>query len=166
MRPPSQRGLTLTEVMIVVALAALVMLGLVSFYMTSQSVWMEGSTQALIQRDATLLVAAITGSVRHAARAEVLDHNGQQIVYLRADANPATPPFRCFYWDDSRAGTGRVYAGRDQPRGDDTLVVVSQVDSFRLSAVDTSLVLVDLVELPTPDGLPVRLRSAAALYNR
>ena len=156
MQAHRDRGLTLTEVMIVIALAALVMLGLVSFYMTSQAVWMEGSSQVITQRDATLLVTAITEDVRRAARAEVGDWNGQQILYLRADRNPTTPPFRCYYWKASH-----VYAGGVMPGGNDTLVVVSQVDSLRLATDDTTL-----VQMPTSKGPPICLTSAAALYNR
>jgi len=157
----ADRGMTLTEVMIVLALSALVMMGLVGFYMTSQAVWMEGSSQAITQRDATLLVSAITTNVRRASRATVGDYNGQQILYLCADRDPATEPFRCYYWRNSR-----VYAGTDQPRNGDTLVVVSPVDSLRLATRDTTLVLIRLVELPTSEGAPVRLSSAVALYNR
>ena len=161
-RARPDRGMTLTEVMIVVALAALVMTGLVGFYLTSQAVWMEGSSQALTQRDATLLVAAITDSVRQAARATVTNDpsSGGQVLSLYADKN-AAEPFRCFYWKNSR-----VYSGSDQPGHDERLVVVSQVDSFQLGTVDTTLVLMNLIELPTSKGPPVRLTSAAALYNR
>jgi prepilin-type N-terminal cleavage/methylation domain-containing protein len=161
------RGMTLTEVMFVMALAALVMMGLVSFYMTSQAVWMEGSSQAITQRDATLLVTAITGSVRRAARAQVEDYNGQQILYLRADRDPMTDPFRCFYWKvDPDSKIPHVYSGSVTPRDDDTLVVVSRVDSLRLATDDSTIVLMDLIELPTSKGPPIRLTSAAALYNR
>jgi prepilin-type N-terminal cleavage/methylation domain-containing protein len=159
--PPPDHGMTLTEVMIVTALAALVMLGLVSFYMTSQAVWMEGSSQAITQRDATLLVTAITDSVRRAAKATVGNYNGQQILYLCVDRNPTTTPFRCFYWRDSR-----VYSGSDQPGHDEHLVVVSPVSRFQLDTDDTTYVRMNLIELPTSKGPPVRLASAAALYNR
>jgi hypothetical protein len=154
--------MTLTEVMIVVALAALVMTGLVGFYLTSQTVWMEGSSQALTQRDATLLVAAITDSVRRAGRATVTydPSTGGQVLSLYTDKDAAAS-FRCFYWK-----TSHVYSGSDQPGTDERLVVVSQVDSFQLGTVDTTLVLMNLIELPTSKGPPVRLTSAAALYNR
>jgi prepilin-type N-terminal cleavage/methylation domain-containing protein len=159
-----ERGMTLTEVMIVMALASLVMLGLVGFYMTSQAVWMEGSSQAITQRDATLLVAAITDSVRRAARANVADYPDaqHQILYLYADSL-APEPFRCFYWKSSDS---RVYSGSNWPRDTDPLVVTSAVSRFQLGTVGTKLVLMDLVELPTSKGPPVRLASAAALYNR
>jgi hypothetical protein len=154
--------MTLTEVMIVVALAALVMMGLVGFYMTSQAVWMEGSSQAITQRDATLLVTAITDSVRRAARAIVVDDPDalHQTLLLYADKS-APEPFRCFYWRGSH-----VYSGSNRPRPDDPVVVTSVVDRFQLSTLDTTLVLMNLIELPTSKGPPVRLASAAALYNR
>lgn len=162
-RPHPEHGMTLTEVMIVMALAALVVLGLVGFYMSSQAVWMDGSSQAITQRDATLLVATITENVRRAARAVVVDDGSppNQTLYLFPDKSPATQPFRCYYLKDSR-----VYFGSDQPRDGDTLVVVSPVDQFQLETVDSTLVLMNLIELPTSKGPPVRLASAAALYNR
>ena len=157
--------MTLTEVMIVMALATLVMLGIVGFYMSSQAVWMEGSSQAITQRDATLLVAAITDSVRRAAKAVVVDYpdTQHQALYLYADRNATTEPFRCFYW---REGDSRVYSGSDQPRGTDPPVVTSAVSRFQLGTRDSTMVLMNLIELPTSKGQPVRLVSAAALYNR
>lgn len=161
-RARSDRGMTLTEVMIVVGLAALVMLGLVGFYLASQAVWMDGSTQAITQREATLLVTTLTDSVRQAARATVSDDpsTGGQVLSLYAERD-ALHPFRCFYWKGSH-----VYSGSDQPGHDERLVVVSPVSRFQLDTVDTTLVLMNLIELPASKGPPVRLASAAALYNR
>ena len=162
MQAHRDRGLTLTEVMIVIALAALVMLGLVSFYMTSQAVWMEGSSQAITQRDATLLVTAMTDSVRRAGYATVVEDpsTGGQVLSLYAQKGDPDP-FRCFYWKASH-----VYSGSTQPGHDEQLVVVSPVSGFQLATDDTSFVLMNLIELPTSKGPPVRLASAAALYNR
>ena len=54
MSPRSERGLTLTELVVVGVLATLVMLALTGFYFNSQRTWLEGSSQALTQREATL----------------------------------------------------------------------------------------------------------------
>lgn len=158
----AERGLTLTEVMIVMALAVVVMLGLVGFYMNSQATWIDGSSQAITQRDGTLLIQTMTEAVRSAARAVVSNYPdaAHQALFLYASKS-ATDPFRCFYWKDSR-----VYSGDSQPRDGDPAVVTSPVGRFQLETVDTTLVLMDLVELPTAKGAPVRLSSAAALYNR
>jgi hypothetical protein len=156
------RGISLIEVTIVAALAMLVILGMIGFYVSSQATWMMGSTQALIQQDASLLLSTMSGEVRQAARAMVMDHPdaSHQALFLYPDRHTPTP-YRCFYWRDSC-----VYSGTDQPRNDDPLAVTSKVSRLQFSVVDTSLVRFDLIELPITKDEPVRLCSAAALYNR
>src|SRR5262249_37558194 len=53
------RGFTLTEVMVVTVLAGVVTLGLITFYLNSQIMWTESSTQVLAQRDGTALLEAM-----------------------------------------------------------------------------------------------------------
>src|SRR5262245_928255 len=62
----------MTEVMIVMVLAGVVTLGLVAFYLTSQAMWTEASTQALAQRDATAILEYMREHAHEAASAEVL----------------------------------------------------------------------------------------------
>jgi prepilin-type N-terminal cleavage/methylation domain-containing protein len=162
MRPRPERGMTLVEITVVLALAAVVMTGLVGFYVSSQAIWMDGASQALTQRDATLLVTAITDSIRTARRAVVssFPDSLHQTLTLYSDEG-ATAAFRCFYWRDSL-----VCMGGNQPAAGDRAVVSSRVGRFQLSTVDSRLVLIDLVELPSPGGRSLCLSSAAALYNR
>jgi hypothetical protein len=154
------RGITLIEVTIVMALATLVVMGMISFYISSQSTWMAGSTQALAQRDATLLIEAVSEKVRESFLAEAFDspdsnHRG---LILR-DAS-ATESWR-FWWDedDSLVHQG---PGLGQDRGP---VVASRVTRFQLDTL-TRMVEIRLVEVRSGDGQLVRMSSAAALYNR
>jgi type II secretory pathway pseudopilin PulG len=162
MRADPERGMTLVEITVVLALASLVMIGLVGFYVSSQATWMDGASQALTQRDATLLVTALTDSIRSARRAVVssFPDSLHQTLTLYSDEG-ATAAFRCFYWKDSL-----IYMGDNQPTPGDQALVSSRVGRFQLSTVDSRLVLIDLVELPSPGGRSLRLASAAALYNR
>src|SRR5437016_3877196 len=64
MLPRGPRGITLTELVIVMALAAMVMMGLVTFYLNSQNLWFDGSSQAMVQRDGTLLLESLAQEVR------------------------------------------------------------------------------------------------------
>ncbi len=161
MRAGRGRGFTLVEVTIVFALAALVTIGLVGFYLSSQTTWLDGSTQALTQRDATLLVSTLVDSVRVARRAVVSDDpdSFHQTLTLYADPT-GTVAFRCFYWRDSL-----VYMGRNGPAPGDQPVVASRIGRFQLSTQDSTLVRLDLVEVPCPDGRPILITSAAALHN-
>lgn len=155
-------GFTLIEVSIVVVLAALVVLGLVGFYVSSQATWLDASTQVLAQRDATLLVETISAAVRGAARATVSDSpdaDHQTLVLYRDPA--ATVAFRRFFWKDSL-----VHAGDGPADSDLGPLVPSRALRLRFATVDTSLVRMDLIELRSASGAVVRMTSAAALYNR
>lgn len=154
------RGMTLIEVTIVMVLAVMVVMGMISFYISSQSTWMAGSTQALAQRDATLLIEAISDSVRTAFMAETFDspdalHQG---LILR---NATLQPYWSFWWDGRDS---LVHQGPD-PNQDRGPVVTSRVTRFQLDTL-TSLVEFRLVELRAGNGQLVGMASAAALYNR
>jgi prepilin-type N-terminal cleavage/methylation domain-containing protein len=155
------RGMTLMEVTVVMALSALVVMGMISFYISSQSTWLAGSTQALAQRDATLLIEAVSDSVRAAASAEVRDDVPDPLHQCLILRDAGRNQFWCFWWD---GGDSLVHQGPDlgHDRGP---VVASRVTRFQVDA-DSSLVQLRLVELHASDGQLVRMTSAAALYNR
>lgn len=73
MRVRGERGVTLIELFVVMALASLVTLGLIAFYFNSQSMWVDGSTQAIAQRDGTLLLQAMAPVVHAADHVDVLN---------------------------------------------------------------------------------------------
>ncbi len=155
----AQRGMTLMEVTIVTALAALVVLGLIGFYISSQSTWMDGSTQAIAQRDATLLVETISNRVREAAYAVVTsvpDSVHQTLTLHRSDGSALV----AFWWTD---GDSLVLQG-PSAGGSGTPVVTSKVTRFQFDT-PANMVAVRLVELRAGDGQLVRLASAAKLYN-
>jgi hypothetical protein len=156
--------MTLIEVSIVSALAMLVVLGMIGFYVSSQSSWMAGSTQAIVQRDATLLVETLSDSVRRATLAEPFDspdslHRGV-ILYEGTDLSSLREFWR-FWWNES---DHRIHQGpgAGQDRGP---VVNTPVTRFQLDTL-TRLVDIRLIELRADDGQLVRMSSAAALYNR
>jgi type II secretory pathway pseudopilin PulG len=160
-RPGSAaRGFTLIEVTIVTMLAALVVLGLLGFYMNSQAIWLDGSSQAMAQRDGTLLLETLSDSVRVSARALIFDspdslHQG--VVLFDSDGNERGR----FWWD---AQDSLVHLGPGQGR-DAGPVVGSRVRRFQLDAL-TGLVEIRLIELSAGQGQAVRTSSAAGLYNR
>jgi hypothetical protein len=153
------RGLTLIEVTIVMVLSTLVVMGMISFYISSQSTWMAGSTQALAQRDGTLLIETISERVRAAAQAEVqpVPDSLHHVLILRDP--DGTETWRFWWAADSLVHQG---PGLDQDRGP---VVASRVIRFQLEA-SPRLVEIRLVELRAGDGQLVHTSSAAALRNR
>jgi Tfp pilus assembly protein PilW len=112
-----QRGLTLTEVAVVMILGTMIMAGLVGFYLSSQGLWLDGSTQAITQREASLVASAIRDSVRRSGRAEAsaspdLQHM-QLALFKSADAAQSPSPYYYFYWNeaDSLIHAGPTVAG-------------------------------------------------------
>jgi hypothetical protein len=158
------RGMTLIEVTIVMVLSTLVVMGMIRFYISSQSTWMASSTQALAQRDATLLIETISDRVRAAAQAEVqpVPDSLHQVLILY---DPGGADTRRFWW---KAADSLVHQSATDSLGhQDDLgpVVASRVTRFQLDTL-TRLVKIRLVELRGADGQLVRMASAAALYNR
>jgi hypothetical protein len=156
--------MTLIEVTIVMALAALVVMGMVSFYINSQSMWMAGSSQALAQRDGTLLIETISDRVRAAALAEVQpvapDPLHQTLILRNQDG---LETWR-FWWNGGALDDKLVHQGPDAGH-DRGPVVASPVTRFQLDTLER-LVRIRLVELSAGQGQFIRMSSAAALYNR
>src|SRR5262249_57229280 len=93
-----ERGLTLTELIIVGLLATMVLLSLTFFYIGSQQYWINGSAQALAQQDATLIVDVMRRQVHQASTAFVTlnspdaDHDHLTLSYV--EIPPRTVDFR------------------------------------------------------------------------
>jgi hypothetical protein len=160
MRGRGQSGITLIEVSIVMALATMVVMGLLVFYASSQNTWTDSSEQAMAQRDGTLLVGAITDSVRAAFSAEVQDVPDllhQTLILRRPNGDESWR----FWWDE-RDSLVHQGPGLGQDHGP---VVASRVVRFQVDTL-TRLVVLRLIELRAGNGQVVRTSSAAALYNR
>ena len=154
------RGMTLVEVTIVVALAALVVMGMISFYISSQSMWMSGSTQALAQRDGTLLIETVSDSVRASSLAVPFDSPDADHRGLILHDPSGTETWR-FWWNE-RDSLVHQGPGLGVDRGP---VVATRVTRFQLDTLNR-LVEIRLVELRSGQGDLIRMSSAAALYNR
>jgi prepilin-type N-terminal cleavage/methylation domain-containing protein len=74
------RGFTLTEITVVIVLAGVVTLGLVGFYLNSQAMWMDASTQALAQRDATSILEFMRQR-GHGAASAVWDASNHKVTF-------------------------------------------------------------------------------------
>jgi hypothetical protein len=158
------RGLTLIEVTIVMVLATLVVMGMISFYISSQSTWTASSTQVLAQRDATLLIETISNRVRASHTAQVIDspdslHQGLVLFGIDPATQVLVERWRFWWAADSLVHQG---PGLNDDRGP---VVASRATRFQLDTL-TRRVQIRLVELRAGDGQLVRTSSAAAFYNR
>ena len=112
-RPP-EAGFTLTEVIVVMIIGTMIMAGLVGFYLSSQGLWLDASTQAITQREASLVASAIRDSVRSSGFAQVIsspDSLHEELALYRKLGDPV--PSYYFWWNaaDSLVHAGSVIGG-------------------------------------------------------
>ena len=161
MDPRSQHGLTLTELIIVMALAALVTVGLVTFYLNSQGMWMDASTQSLVQRDATLIVERLSHRTHLAYSAEILndpDSLRQTLILFARNGDETSR----FWWNDNDSLIHYSIGTSGSDRGP---VAGSKIERFQVDRNDTHVFLKRLKML-TVMGDPVELSSTMAFYNK
>ncbi|MFM8558346.1 MAG: PilW family protein [bacterium] len=141
-----ERGLALIEVAVVMILGTIVMGGLVGFYLSSQGLWLDASTQAIAQREASLVASAVRDSVRKSSRAIVTsspDSLHQQVALYRGSESA---PYWYFFWNPSDS---LVCAGPDVTDAAAGPMGFSPVERFQLQASSYAV------------RLDLRLRSAS-----
>lgn len=160
-RPPRpDRGSTLFELMVVTVLATSALLGIVFFYLSSQATWMEGSTQAISQREATVIMGALTDSLRKASSAAVFDSPDSLHQGVSIRDSSGTEFFRV-WWN---APDSLVH---EKVRGGSDLGAIgrSKVETFTFGRAD-SLVELRLLQIRSANGERVRVATTVNLYNR
>jgi Tfp pilus assembly protein PilW len=144
------------ELTVVTALAGIVLLGIVGFYLNSQATWMEGSAQAVTQRETTVLMEKMTRDIHRAGDAQLLvSPPGLQLF----DAPSGTEIVR--YWfepTDSliHEGHGALDHGE---------VVGSRAERFDITIENGRLVRVTSLVLRSAEGDRVATSFTALLYN-
>jgi Tfp pilus assembly protein PilW len=148
-------GMTLVEVTVVMLIAALVMVGLIGFYLNAQTGWIDASMQALGQREATLVLETLGRDVRAASSAEAAisppslilrDFGGTETV--RYELRP-----------DSSLHRITPAGGDGGPMGS------ARITRFEVSTSE-SLVHLRALAVLSPRGGPTTLSTRWALYNR
>ena len=157
----NETGLTLTEVVVVMIIGTMIMAGLVGFYLASQGLWLDASTQAITQREASLVATAIRDSVRVANRAQVFstpDALHQQLALYRQAADVI--PSYYFWWD---ARDSLIHAGPTIGGSGSGPMVMSHADRFQLTSTGVA-VRVDL-RLRSATGSTVDMGTLGVFMN-
>jgi hypothetical protein len=158
----NERGLTLTELTVVTALATVIMLGMVGFYMSSQAMWMDASAQAITQREASWLADEIGRNIREAGSATIT-HNPDSLHCQLSLYEPSEiVPFQVYWWDP---GDSLVHDGSDPSTDDRGAMVSSTVEVFQIDA-DSSTVDLRLLQLRSAQGQRVQITMRTAFQNR
>lgn len=160
-RGANERGMTLTEVAVVMILGTMIMAGMVGFYLSSQGLWLDSSTQAITQREASLVSAAIRDSVRKSAFAVESaspDSLHEQLALFRKMDD--TTPYYYFWWN---AGDSLLHSGTSVGNSASGPMIVSHAERFRISTSPVA-VRVDL-RLRTASGDAVESSAYAVMKN-
>lgn len=157
-----QQGLTLTEVTIVGVIAVLVMLTLTSFYFNSQRTWIDGSTKAVAQREATLVIDHLAQHIRESG-AYSIDSTSDPLHHTLTlwKAN-STEQFKQFTW---RSSDELVHELNGPSLADQGPISTSRVERFQFAGIDSNLVSLTALELESASGDSVLISSTFRLYN-
>jgi prepilin-type N-terminal cleavage/methylation domain-containing protein len=153
------RGFTLTEVTVVIVLASVVTLGLVAFYLNSQAMWMDASTQALAQRDATSILEYMRQDGHRAALA-VWTAPLHKVTFYDNSLNELDS----FFWD--QAGDSLMHhGGPSDPLG--RAIAPTVVEQFAVSTdPNYGLVTVDTLRVRSTSGVRVTMSTTIGLFNQ
>jgi type II secretory pathway pseudopilin PulG len=162
-RAHPEAAFTLMELTVVIVLAGVVTLGLVAFYLNAQMLWMDASTQALAQRDATTIMEAIR---------EHVETSGLAVTQLVANGNwkvtlypaPTAPQSGGFIW---QAGDSLIHSF-DATGKDVGPLVPTKVERFTLSTPGNGIpmLMVDTLRVRSTTGQRVQMSGGFALYNQ
>jgi prepilin-type N-terminal cleavage/methylation domain-containing protein len=157
------RGLTLTEVVVVMVIGTLIMAGIVGFYLSSQGVWLDSSTQVITQREASLIASAIRDSVRKSGKAivsQVPDSLHCQLA-LYADESKATPSYY-FWWNP---GDSLIYSGTSIGGAGSGPMGVSRAEKFQFVASEEKKNVRMDMRLRTGSGEAVEMSAFVVIKN-
>jgi hypothetical protein len=140
-------------------LAGMVTLGLVGFYLSSQATWMDASSQALAQRDATALVEAIAIRARGASSAAInFSAPDSVLTFYGAGGYPYS------FW--LHQADSLVHSGHGEGSVDEGPVIPSRVERFSVGLDGTlPLVHLGLLQVRSETGERVQMESTFNLYN-
>jgi Tfp pilus assembly protein PilW len=158
----TERGLSLMEVAVVMILATIIMAGLVGFYLSSQGLWLDASTQAITQREATLVVAAMRDSIRKSgmARASMTpDSLHEQLSLFKSQSDVV--PYYVFWWSPTDS---LIHSGTSVGGAGSGPMIVSRAERFQLRATLKG-VRVDM-RLRSASGETVESGGYAVMQNR
>ena len=156
----SEAGLTLTEVMVVMIIGTMIMAGLVGFYLASQGLWLDASTQAITQREASLVVSTIRDRVRASGYAEVSSVPDALHQQLALFGKAGDPPSYYFWWD---ASDSLIHAGPTIGGANSGPMILSHAERFQVTATNQA-VRVDL-RLRSASGSAVEVGTFAVFMN-
>jgi Tfp pilus assembly protein FimT len=143
------RGLTIVELMVVVALAGIIFFGLATIYVMVMDWWDRGNSQLNLQRDGSYALFSMSTEIRKGSLA--LTPSSTELLIQ----NAAGSTMQQYYWETSD-NTLRDISGQQ--------VIPSLVDSLHFSITDQRTIYVTLV-LADAEQQEAYFSTSASLRN-
>jgi len=144
----------------VTTLATMAMVGLVFFYLSAQATWLGGSTQAISQREASVIVGALSDSLHRASSVTVFDSPDTLHQGISLKDSTGAEFFKVWWASGDSMVHENVRGGADLGA-----IGCSKVEAFRFGRAD-SLVELRLLQVRSPQGERVQFTTTVKLYNR
>jgi Tfp pilus assembly protein FimT len=129
-KPKSQKGLTLVELVIAIAAGVILILAVGIILFIGQTFWNQAWKKVNLQRDASYAMLRMSRSIKAGTAAEVLDDGKTVIIYRNGD------DIR-FWWVEGQRDL------RSQITGKPETIINNQVETLQFS-VDGNKVTIDL----------------------
>jgi len=155
----NERGLTLVEFTIVAALGTVVMLTISSFYLASQSMWLDSSIQAVAQRDASMFVVEIGRRIEAADTVDLPD--ATHLLLYRNGVQTGS-----IIWEPP-ATFAEIIDDQDSDPTTNPWPANGRLKSlqFRVEGPNPRVVYLDSLRVEMPSGESLYLSSAFGVYN-
>jgi hypothetical protein len=108
----SQAGLTLTELMIAGVVTAIVMVALITMFITSMEAWDRAGARLALQRSAALALDKVMFDIRHGSRVEIAPGLTSMTIYRTTVGGDSTLAVYQLVGDELRNQYGTVLVDR------------------------------------------------------
>jgi hypothetical protein len=138
----SEAGLTLMELMVAAIVAAIVLLALVTMYITSMQAWDRSGARLALQRNAALALNQVVFDVRHGSRVEIGAGSTELTVYRTTAGGDSLSAYYQLVGDELRNQHGTVLVDKitslqfTSPNGTHVDIQMNLVDDLGTSALE------------------------------
>lgn len=153
----SQRGLTMMEVIVATIVTGIVLLALVTLYLTSMDAWDRSGARLALQRKADLALERIAEDVRMGSKVEIEAGETEMSIYRTTATGDSLVASYALVGDELRNNHGTVLADH---------LTSLQFSSTGNTKVTIRLTMLDDLGTTALDGDDIRLYATSAIVCR
>jgi prepilin-type N-terminal cleavage/methylation domain-containing protein len=109
-RPGDERGFTIAELMVASIIAGIILLAVISIYLTSMQAWDRSGARLALQRRGDLAVERIVANIRDGSRVEITNGGTAMTIYRATAGGDSVIAFYQLVDDELKNASGTVLA--------------------------------------------------------